>query len=82
MHVNLADEAANIPGSNVSDTYMNILAIIEICKKFKANAIHPGYGLLSENADFVELVEKNKLIFIGPSSNVVRIWDKRIKLNL
>ena len=79
MHVNLADEAANIPGSNVSDTYMNILAIIEICKKYKANAIHPGYGLLSENADFVELVEKNKLIFIGPSSNVVRNMGQKDK---
>ena len=79
MHVNLADEAANIPGSNVSDTYMNTLAIIEICKKYKANAIHPGYGLLSENADFVELVEKNKLIFIGPSSNVVRNMGQKDK---
>ncbi len=79
MHVNLADEAANIPGSNVSDTYMNILAIIGICKKYKANAIHPGYGLLSENADFVELVEKNKLIFIGPSSNVVRNMGQKDK---
>ena len=79
MHVNLADEATNIPGSNVSDTYMNILAIIEICKKYKANAIHPGYGLLSENADFVELVEKNKLIFIGPSSNVVRNMGQKDK---
>ena len=79
MHVNLADEAANIRGSNVSDTYMNILAIIEICKKYKANAIHPGYGLLSESADFVELVEKNKLIFIGPSSNVVRNMGQKDK---
>jgi acetyl/propionyl-CoA carboxylase alpha subunit len=42
---------------------MNSLAIINICKKYKANAIHPGYGLLSENAAFVELVEKNNLIF-------------------
>ena len=77
MHVNLADEAANIPGSNVSDTYMNTLAIIEIVK-FKANAIHPGYGLLSENADFVELVEKIN-IFIGPSSNVVRNMGQKDK---
>jgi len=58
---------------------MNILGIIEICKKYRANAIHPGYGLLSENADFVELVEKNKLIFIGPSSNVVRNMGQKDK---
>ena len=41
MHVSLADEAANIAGSNVSETYMNMSAIIEVCKKYKANAIHP-----------------------------------------
>ena len=79
MHVSLADEAANIAGSNVSETYMNMSAIIEVCKKYKANAIHPGYGLLSENADFVELVEKNNLIFIGPSSNIVRNMGQKDK---
>ena len=79
MHVSLADEAANIAGSNVSETYMNMSAIIEVCKKYKANAIHPGYGLLSENADFVKLVEKNNLIFIGPSSNIVRNMGQKDK---
>ena len=79
MHVSLADEAANIAGSNVSETYMNMSAIIEVCKKYKTNAIHPGYGLLSENADFVELVEKNNLIFIGPSSNIVRNMGQKDK---
>jgi len=79
LHVSLADEAINIPGSNVSDTYMNSSAIINICKKYKANAIHPGYGLLSENADFVELVEQNKLIFIGPNSEIVRNMGQKDK---
>ena len=79
MHVSLADEAVNIAGSNVSETYMNMSAIIEVCKKYKTNAIHPGYGLLSENADFVELVEKNNLIFIGPSSNIVRNMGQKDK---
>ena len=59
LHTELADEAVNIPGSLVSETYMNGYAIIKICKKYKVNAIHPGYGLLSENADFVKLVENN-----------------------
>ena len=58
---------------------MNMSAIIEVCKKYKTNAIHPGYGLLSENADFVELVEKNNLIFIGPSSNIVRNMGQKDK---
>ena len=79
LHVSLADEAINIPGSNVSDTYMNSSAIINICKKYKANAIHPGYGLLSENADFVELVEQNKFIFIGPNSEIVRNMGQKDK---
>ena len=57
LHVQLADEAVPVPGSLVSETYMNSSAIIKIAKKYKANAIHPGYGLLSENADFVELVD-------------------------
>ena len=79
IHVSLADEAINIPGSNVSDTYMNSLAIINICKKYKANAIHPGYGLLSENAAFVELVEKNNLIFVGPNSEIIRNMGQKDK---
>ena len=54
----LADEAVNIPGSLVSETYMNGPAIINICKKYKVNAIHPGYGLLSENAKFVKMLKK------------------------
>jgi 3-methylcrotonyl-CoA carboxylase alpha subunit len=79
IHVSLADEAINIPGSNVSDTYMNSMAIINICKKYKANAIHPGYGLLSENAAFVELVEKNNLIFVGPNSEIIRNMGQKDK---
>jgi acetyl-CoA carboxylase biotin carboxylase subunit len=79
LHVQLADEAVLVPGSLVSETYMNSSAIIKIAKKYKANAIHPGYGLLSENADFVELVEKNKLIFIGPKSQIVRSMGEKDK---
>ena len=82
LHTKLADEAVNIPGSLVSETYMNSDVIINICKKFKVNAIHPGYGLLSENADFVKLVEKNKLIFIGPSSEIIRNMGEKDKAKL
>ena len=78
-HTELADEAIHIPGVSVSETYMNSSAIIEIAKINQVNAIHPGYGLLSENADFVELVEKNKLIFIGPNSNIIRQMGEKDK---
>ena len=82
LHRKLADEAINIPGSIVSETYMNSYAIIKICKKYKVNAIHPGYGLLSENADFVKLVEQNKLIFVGPSSEIIRNMGEKDKAKL
>ncbi len=82
LHTKLADEAINIPGSLVSKTYMNSDVIIKICKKYKINAIHPGYGLLSENADFVKMVENNNLIFIGPSSKIVRNMGEKDKAKL
>ena len=82
LHTKLADEAINIPGSLVSETYMNSEVIIKICKKYKINAIHPGYGLLSENADFVKMVENNNLIFIGPSSKIVRNMGEKDKAKL
>ncbi len=82
LHAKLADEAVNIPGSQVSETYMNSDVIIKICKKYKINAIHPGYGLLSENADFVKKVESNNLIFIGPSSKIVRNMGEKDKAKL
>ena len=79
MHTELADEAIHIPGILVSDTYMNGSSIIQIAKKYNANAIHPGYGLLSENADFVKNVEENELIFVGPNSDVVRKMGEKDK---
>ncbi|MDC3172496.1 ATP-grasp domain-containing protein [Alphaproteobacteria bacterium] len=82
LHTKLADEAINIPGSLVSETYMNSDVIIKICKKYKINAIHPGYGLLSENADFVKMVENNNLIFVGPSSKIVRNMGEKDKAKL
>ena len=82
LHIQLADEAVNIPGSLVSETYMNGPAIISICKKYKANAIHPGYGLLSENAKFVKSVEKNKIIFIGPKSTIIKNMGEKDKAKL
>ena len=82
LHIQFADEAVNIPGSSVSETYMNGPAIISICKKYKANAIHPGYGLLSENAKFVKTVEKNKIIFIGPKSSIIKNMGEKDKAKL
>ncbi|MGV8090299.1 MAG: acetyl-CoA carboxylase biotin carboxylase subunit [Mangrovibacterium sp.] len=77
MHVRYADEAYYIGPSPSRDSYLNAGKIIEVALRSKADAIHPGYGFLSENAEFARLCRKNKLIFIGPSPEVIeRMGDK------
>jgi 3-methylcrotonyl-CoA carboxylase alpha subunit len=71
-HVRLADEAVHIGPSAATDSYLRIDRIIEAAKATGAEAIHPGYGFLSENADFVEAVEAAGLIFVGPPSSAIR----------
>ncbi|MES5097774.1 acetyl/propionyl/methylcrotonyl-CoA carboxylase subunit alpha [Agrobacterium sp. BA1120] len=71
-HVQLADEAVRIGPPAVSESYLNGTAIIEAALKMGAEALHPGYGFLSENPDFVEAVEKAGLVFIGPPSTAIR----------
>ncbi|WP_135503471.1 acetyl/propionyl/methylcrotonyl-CoA carboxylase subunit alpha [Roseovarius aestuariivivens] len=71
-HVALADEAVHIGGAAPADSYLRGEAIIEAAKATGAQAIHPGYGFLSENPDFVEAVEAAGLIFIGPSAKAIR----------
>jgi acetyl-CoA carboxylase biotin carboxylase subunit len=72
LHTSLADEAYLIGSAPSSESYLNKEKILSIAKKIKAEAIHPGYGYFSENADFIESVEKSGIIFIGPSSDSVR----------
>lgn len=72
LHVSMADESYCIGGPLVSDSYLNQNAILTVAKKCKVEAIHPGYGLLSENADFAEACEKQGVAFIGPSYEVIR----------
>ncbi len=77
LHVNMADESYCIGGPQVSDSYLNMAAILEVAVVSGAQAIHPGYGLLSENAKFVSLCEKCNIEFIGPSSAMIeRLGDK------
>ena len=78
MHVRLADEAVCIGGPLSKDSYLNKTAIISAALVTGANAIHPGYGFLSENADFAEMVEKHKLTFIGPSAEQMRLMGDKI----
>ncbi|HIS68126.1 MAG TPA: acetyl-CoA carboxylase biotin carboxylase subunit [Candidatus Gallacutalibacter stercoravium] len=77
LHVALADESYCIGASQVSDSYLNMAAILTVAVATGAQAIHPGYGLLSENAKFVSLCEQCNIAFIGPSSDMIaRMGDK------
>src|SRR5207342_3313133 len=72
QHVRLADEAFHIGGPQPSESYLRGDAILEAAKKSGAQAIHPGYGFLSENADFADAVEAAGLVFIGPKAASMR----------
>lgn len=78
LHVMLADEAYNIGPPPSRDSYLNISKIIEIAKKSQSDAVHPGYGFLSESADFAEILEKNGITFIGPTPKNIRDMGDKI----
>ncbi|MEK7260075.1 MAG: acetyl-CoA carboxylase biotin carboxylase subunit [Pseudomonadota bacterium] len=78
MHVRLADESVCIGPANATDSYLNVPAIISATEVTDAVAIHPGYGFLSENADFAEQVEKSGFIFIGPRPETIRLMGDKV----
>ena len=75
-HVLYADEAALIGPAASKDSYLDIEKIIRVAKQHKVDAIHPGYGFLSENADFARRCKEEGIIFIGPSAETVS-WARR-----
>jgi len=77
-HVKFADEAIWIGESPSSQSYLLGSKIIEVAKALNVDAIHPGYGFLSENADFAEEAEKNNIIFIGPKSKAIKIMGSKL----
>jgi len=81
--VKLADESYHIGASPPNESYLVIKKIIEVAKKSKSDAIHPGYGFLSENYNFVKALEKEKIKFIGPNKNAItKMGDKIESKNL
>ncbi len=78
MHVRLADEAVCIGPPPARESYLSTSAILSAATIAGADAIHPGYGFLSENADFAEMVEEHKFVFIGPSPEHIRLMGDKI----
>jgi len=79
MHVRLADEAICIGPPPAGDSYLNVPNIISAAEISQADAIHPGYGFLSENARFAEIVEQHKIIWIGPKPEHIRTMGDKVE---
>ncbi|MBL8782721.1 MAG: acetyl-CoA carboxylase biotin carboxylase subunit [Alphaproteobacteria bacterium] len=79
MHVRMADESVCVGPAPARDSYLNIPAIVTACEITGAQAVHPGYGFLSENARFAEIVEEHNLIFIGPKPDHIRLMGDKIQ---
>jgi acetyl-CoA carboxylase, biotin carboxylase subunit len=79
MHVRMADESVCVGPPAARDSYLNIPAIVTACEITGAQAIHPGYGFLSENARFAEIIEEHGLTFIGPRAEHIRLMGDKIE---
>ncbi len=82
MHVRLADEAISLDASASNESYLNIEKILAAAKQTRAEAIHPGYGFLSENAAFAEAVQSAGLTFIGPPASAIRLMGDKAESKL
>src|SRR5262245_5831167 len=77
LHVRLADDALPIGPAPARDSYLRADRLLEVAKRTRADAVHPGYGFLSESADFAQAVVESGLVFVGPSADVQRaLGDK------
>src|ERR1700754_865588 len=79
MHVRLADESVCIGPPAARDSYLNVPALLAACEITGADAVHPGYGFLSENARFAEILEEHNVHFIGPRAEHIRLMGDKIE---
>ncbi len=78
-HLEVCDEWVRLPGSTNQETYLNIPNILEVCKKYNIDGVHPGYGFLSENTEFSQALVDNGITWIGPHPEAVRVMgDKAV----
>ena len=82
MHVKLADESLCIGSHQPSNSYLNIPSLLSAIELTNSEAVHPGYGFLSENYQFAEILEKNKIKFIGPSSKLIKMMGDKIQAKI
>ncbi|MDN6237044.1 MAG: ATP-grasp domain-containing protein, partial [Corynebacterium flavescens] len=78
LHTQVADEAYALPGNTAADTYMNVPALLDIAVRAGVDAVHPGYGFLSENADFARAVSDAGLTWVGPSPEAIELLGDKI----
>jgi len=79
MHVRLADESVCVGSHQPADSYLNIPAILSAVELTNSEAVHPGYGFLSENPEFAKILEENNIKFIGPSSKLIKMMGDKIQ---
>ena len=79
MHVRLADESICVGPHQAANSYLNIPAIMSAIELTNSEAVHPGYGFLSENTNFAKILEENKIKFIGPSSELIHMMGDKIQ---
>ncbi len=79
MHVRLADESICVGPHQASNSYLNIPAIMSAIELTNSEAVHPGYGFLSENYEFAKILEQNKIKFIGPSASLIKMMGDKIE---
>ena len=79
MHVRLADESICVGPHQAANSYLNIPAIMSAIELTNSEAVHPGYGFLSENYEFAKILEQNKIKFIGPSSSLIKMMGDKIE---
>src|SRR5215468_4823914 len=79
VHVRLADESVCIGPPAAKDSYLNIYALVSACEITGADAVHPGYGFLSENARFAEILAEHRIHFIGPRPDHIRLMGDKIE---
>src|SRR5437016_5685212 len=79
MHVRFADESVCIGPPAAKDSYLNVPSILSACEITGADAVHPGYGFLSENARFAEILAEHSIHFIGPNSEHIRLMGDKIE---